>query len=401
MKAFRTVLFWCHLSAGVVAGIVVFVMSVTGVLLTYQKQITLWADTRDARVESAAQTDVDQLLERIKQNSGRMPASLTLRSDPQLPASAGFPNEKGPGEQNVYVHPATGETLGSGSKAVQSFFRSVTDWHRWMAMSGTSRGTGRSITGISNLLFLFIVLSGLYIWFPRVLNSAQFRNILWFRGGLSPKARDFNWHNVIGIWCLVPLALIVASGVVISYPWASNLVFRLAGEQPPSPQGPPGGGARPPEGGREGRPRDTVLQPVAETAPARLSSIVSAAQNHQPDWKTLNIRLPKASDSTVTVSVDSGMGGEPQKRVTLVFDRETAAVKKAESFADGSPGRRARTFLRFAHTGEFAGFAGQTIAGLASLGACFLVYTGIALSWRRFRNWRATRARKTQLAAAL
>jgi hypothetical protein len=39
--------------------------------------------------------------------------------------------------------------------------------------------------------------------------------------------------------------------------------------------------------------------------------------------------------------------------------------------------------MRFAHTGEQYGVVGQTVAGLASLAACFLVYTGIALAWRR------------------
>jgi uncharacterized iron-regulated membrane protein len=35
------------------------------------------------------------------------------------------------------------------------------------------------------------------------------------------------------------------------------------------------------------------------------------------------------------------------------------------------------------HTGEQYGIVGQTIALLASLAACFLVYTGLALAWRR------------------
>ena len=54
----------------------------------------------------------------------------------------------------------------------------------------------------------------------------------WFRTGISGKARDFNWHNVIGLWCAVPLFFVVAGALVISYPWASNLVYRLAGSQP-------------------------------------------------------------------------------------------------------------------------------------------------------------------------
>ena len=46
-------------------------------------------------------------------------------------------------------------------------------------------------------------------------------------------------------------------------------------------------------------------------------------------------------------------------------------------------GQRARSWFRFVHTGEQYGVIGQTIAGIASLAACFLVYTGLALAWRR------------------
>ncbi len=51
----RSILFWLHLPLGVIAGAVILIMSVTGVLLTYQRQITAWADMRGYRVERAAQ----------------------------------------------------------------------------------------------------------------------------------------------------------------------------------------------------------------------------------------------------------------------------------------------------------------------------------------------------------
>jgi len=41
--------------------------------------------------------------------------------------------------------------------------------------------------------------------------------------------------------------------------------------------------------------------------------------------------------------------------------------------------------LRFGHTGEVFGLAGQTVAGLASLGALVLGYTGLSLAIRRLR----------------
>ena len=41
----RTLIFWPHLIAGVVAGAVVLTMSVTGVLLTYERQLNAWSDS--------------------------------------------------------------------------------------------------------------------------------------------------------------------------------------------------------------------------------------------------------------------------------------------------------------------------------------------------------------------
>lgn len=50
---------------------------------------------------------------------------------------------------------------------------------------------------------------------------------------------------------------------------------------------------------------------------------------------------------------------------------------------------------RFAHTGEVAGVVGQTVAGLASLGGAFLVWTGISLALRRLRAWLGRRSGAT------
>ena len=47
--------------------------------------------------------------------------------------------------------------------------------------------------------------------------------------------------------------------------------------------------------------------------------------------------------------------------------------------------------MRFAHTGELGGLAGEAIAGIASAGGGFLVWTGVALALRRLAAWRARR----------
>ncbi|HEU4618384.1 MAG TPA: PepSY domain-containing protein, partial [Gammaproteobacteria bacterium] len=54
-----------------------------------------------------------------------------------------------------------------------------------------------------------------------------------------------------------------------------------------------------------------------------------------------------------------------------------------EPFRSQTPGRRARTLLRFLHTGEAFGLAGQTIAGLVTAASLVMVWTGWALAYRR------------------
>ncbi len=76
-----------------------------------------------------------------------------------------------------------------------------------------------------------------------------------------------------------------------------------------------------------------------------------------------------------------------------MLDRKTGEVTKWEPFSSLTAGRQIRSFLRFTHTGEVGGFIGQTIAGIVSLGAIFLVWTGFALSWRRLRAWQGRRAK--------
>ena len=386
MKQLRKIIFWCHLSAGACAGVVILVMSVTGVLLTYERQMIVWADTRGyavAPAEGAAAMPVETLIAKAREARPAQPATLTLRADPAAPAEVGYGREG-----TLFLNPYTGEVLGEGSRRARAFFQTVTDWHRWLGAGGERRAWGRAVTGACNLVFLFIVASGFYLWWPRKWTRASLRGVMWFRRGLGGRARDFNWHNVVGFWSAVPLFVVVLSAVVISYTWASNLVYRVAGEQPPAPRPQ----QQPAQGNAEGR----GIQP--ELAVEGLNALWARAAEQQTGWRSISLRLPTAADKTAAFTIDSGNGGQPQKRAQVTLDRRTGEVSKWEPFSSYTLGRRLRSYLRFAHTGEVLGVAGQTIAGIASAGGALLVWTGLALVWRRWRAWARRRAEDTAAA---
>ncbi|MFN7976567.1 MAG: PepSY-associated TM helix domain-containing protein [Vicinamibacterales bacterium] len=380
MERLRTCVFWTHLALGVAAGAVILVMCVTGTALTYEKQLLEWADRRATTMSSPAGApplSPETLLAAVVTAvPGTAPIGLTLRADGAMPATVAVE-----GGRALLADPTSGRIVSEASPGLRRSFRVMTDWHRWLAFDGARRALGRSVTGVANLVFLFVVLSGLYLWIPRTPTWPLLRRTLWFRGGLPPKARHFNWHNVIGVWSALPLALLVTGALPISFGWAGDLVFRLAGEAPPVR-----GGTRPAAvavGDRPGR--------GAALSTAGVDDAVAAAVALVPGWRTASVRL-SALDQPLTVVVDAGYGGQPQYRTTFTIDRATARIVQRERFDDLSAGRRWRSWLRFVHTGEYYGLAGQTLAGLVSAGGAVLVYTGVALSLRRFGAWRRRRA---------
>lgn len=381
MKLLRKIIFWSHLAAGVFAGVIVLVMSVTGVLLAYERQITSWADTRGYRVEAPAQgasrLPAETLIAKARESRQGTPSSLTIRADAAAPAEVSFGREG-----VVFVNPYTGEVLGGGAQGVRSFFRVVTNWHRWLGASGEGSGRtfGRAVTGACNLAFLFLVVSGFYLWWPRTWTLKSLRSVTWFRRGLSGRARNFNWHNTAGFWTALPLFFVVLSGVVISYSWAGNLVYRVVGETPPAPQQRGG----PPQQGQQGA-----------NAPAPmdgLTPLLARAERQVEGWRSITLQLPQKADAPVAFAIDRGDGGQPQARATLTLDRKSGEVVRWEPFSSLTTGRRLRSILRFTHTGEVLGLFGQTVAAIASAAGALLVWTGLALAWRRFRAWSARRA---------
>ena len=382
---FRTVLFWIHLAAGLFAGLIILIMSVTGVALTYERQLVRWTTSHLRSTHpspGALPMDTAVLLREV---ASRYPSltvtGLTRRSGPDgavVVQTSGAP---------LYVDAYTGTELGSPrGAAMREALATLRTWHRWLATEGEQRALGKAITGWSNVAFLVLVVTGVVLWLPRVLGWAPLRQVLFFKRRYgTAKARDFAWHHVVGIWTAVPLLVIVLGALPMSFPWANDLLYTLAGEEPPRrPAAGPSAESRRPAGNADAR--TALVQPSFEG----LDLALARAAAEQPDWRELSVRFPARDGQPLAVSIDRGNGGQPHLRSTVTVNR-TGDVTAREAFADQSVGRQWRSGLRFAHTGELFGLGGQSVAGAASLGATVMVWTGLALAVRRLRAWLSRR----------
>ena len=360
---FRKTVFWLHLGTGVVVGLVVAMMSVTGVLLTYEHQFISWADSRSwpSPPPQAVRMSVEEIAANA-QLSGVTPARVTYYRDSDLPVLVGG----GRRDPSTYVDAYTGSVLGQPTNTTRDVMATLTGWHRWFDADNDSRAIAQFVTGASNLAFLFLIVSGAYIWLPKFMRWHQFRRRLRFdRKYRNSKERDFYWHHIFAAWSVVPLIIVVATAVVISFPWANRLLTDMAGDSP-------------------GRPIEAaVVEVAARNNPLGLDSLLQSMMEQSTSWNSIAVIMPEKGSETVSFEVDTGSGRQPHKRSTVMLDIYTGEVVGFSDFADRPPATRAISWNRYLHTGEWFGFMGQTVAGLVSLASLFMVWTGFALAWRR------------------
>jgi uncharacterized iron-regulated membrane protein len=377
--SFHRLIFWGHLIAGLVAGVVILSMAVTGLVISYEAQLLNWAN-RDLRVAppatGTAHLDIETLVAKLRETKPDLnPSGITWKSDPAMPVTLSS------GKEGIYfANPYTGEFLGQGNRVWHDFFHAATDWHRFLTGTGLPKDVGKAITGAACLLFSLLLLSGLYLWWPRQWRWASVRAVILFNPKLRDRARNWNWHNVFGFWSSFPLLCIILTGLIMSYGWANNLLFTLTGNAPPPPRERPAGA----EGKRGGSPREGA---PANPSPslAGLAPLLDLARQQIPDWSTLSLRMPLKPGDPFPLMVDRGGRGQVHLRTMLNLDvAQGKVLPSPDDLLQQNLGRRLRMYARFLHTGELFGPIGQTVAALSALATLILIWTGFALTFRRF-----------------
>lgn len=478
MKSFRKVLFWLHLVIGLAAGTTIAVTVITGAAMSFEKQVIAWAegDLRKVAVpaDDARRLSVEELLRKVREAQPEArPMGVTVSADPAEPVVINL------GRTNtLYANPYTGELVPQGAQEVRAFFQFMLRWHRWLGVNPVAGGAGEAarsatqngprsgvetaqpqqagpqpgglreimstVMGISAAIFLTLSISGLYLWWPRNWRLNTVRAVSVPNLGLKGKARDWNWHNAIGLWTAPVIVVMSFTGMVMAFRGFGNFVY-----------GPQLGG---PGGAATNSPAITAPEPGMR--PLGPDALLAAAQKEVPKWETITLRMGNArqrgggagaaggerrggergergergeqsgergergrrenavsseAGRTGTTGVsgerreenrgegrargEGGAGGRGSQPVAIMIREAgsrlpvpvqlqlhpfTGEVLKREAFGEQGFRRAMRQLNRTLHTGEAGGIPGQAVALLACLGGMVLVYTGFALAWRRF-----------------
>lgn len=391
MKAkLRKSLFWLHLGIGVISGLIIGLMALTGAIMAFENEITTAIDspvsTLTMPAASSQRMSVDDLLSAAKkaQPDVRFTNLEAFAADDQAwILHAGR-------ESSYYLDPYTAQLTAPRSTAWKEFFHTVEMLHRWLLTSDENRSFGKAITGAACLSFFGLCITGLYLWFPIHIHRRALKSGLVIHWKAKGKARDYNWHRVFGFWALPILLIIIVTGCFFSYEWMKKATISTLGPAP-----------------ARGIEIPSAFQNDFKPNPAALpmETIYQKACGWSPTWTSINLPLPKAKQQKQNHAErrprPKGKGHhEPSNSIAITesdvnFPRRPSQIlihpMSGELIAEAnirhlSFGQKILSSMKGIHTGEAGYLPGKIIAFLASVSALILVYTGFALSFRRLKR---------------
>nr|WP_278254356.1 sulfite reductase flavoprotein subunit alpha [Sphingobium sp. BYY-5] len=365
-------MFQIHWFLGITAGLVLAVMGVTGASLSFEDEImaTISPGIVTLAPDNIPSLTPDAVIARASaQRDGLRVASLTVEADPARAWQVQFDPVKGKGRrgERSYIDPRNGRLLGQANGA--TFFRTMEDLHRWLALPGGGNGIGRQITAFSAIALFFFALSGLYLRWPR--KPLDWR--AWLVLDLRKSGRNLYraLHAVIGGWVVIFYLLSACTGLWWSYDWyRQGMLYALTGQ---TSRG---------EAERPGKPQKSAAD-VSGLSYA-WPTVQKAIDNR---FESISITLPKGNEPARFRAL---LPHARHERMTdnLQVDLAQGRILKVERYADRSLGQVIATSMYELHRGAFFGLPGRIILFLTSLAMPLFTVTGFLLYIARRRRKR-------------
>jgi uncharacterized iron-regulated membrane protein len=272
--------------------------------------------------------------------------------------------EGGGGRPNltVFVNPYTGQVTDQFNRR-KSFFFTVEMLHRFLLAGKDS--VGNKLVAFSTLFFLFILITGMILWWPK--NRKIMRQRLRYKWDGSRKRLIHDLHVVTGFYTSAFLLIIVFTGLIMTFSWANKLLFTITGSKPVFEQ-----------------PKQPASVFQTGIQPLPIGEIL-ALQEEIEHVSSYTIRPPRDSSGTYTLNV-LPEGAVETATDTYFIDQFSGKVISVQKFADKSAGQRARAFVKPIHTGSVYGWPTKIISFIVCLLSLIFPVTGVMMWLNRIKK---------------
>jgi uncharacterized iron-regulated membrane protein len=378
-KKKRTLKYWIgqlHLWLGLASGIVVLIVSITGCLFVFQKDISeaIWKDKYFVKAPGTTVLPLSVLQRKAESVLGpSMPVnSVTTyrQADRSWEFMAYNFNDTALTYfgavgyfQSVLVDPYTGVV--TGTRDYKYDFFSIVKYLHWSLLLNTPYG--QPIVGWSTLIFVLLLITGLVLWWPkkwtRTLRDRSFK-IKW---KASFRRVNYDLHNVPGFYSLIPALIISLTGMVFSFKWFMAVVYVAAAGTTAQP---PQVNMRSVDSARvAAHPMDIAYQEALRQLPAARRILV----------------IPAAGKAGVIYTMGYKGGETYYGSDVLQFDQYSGALLHRRNNAEKNRGERLIEMNYDIHVGAIGGMTGKIIAFIVSLICASLPVTGFIIWYGKGR----------------
>ena len=394
--------FWrnIHLYLSLAAGIVIMIVCFTGATLVFEKELQMYIyPERYTVAPGENRASIDEAAAALQKNvKGIAVTSAKVYSDPSRSLELSYSEEKkekgnregqkkhedkkssekdggkkGEGGSQAFVNPYTGEVISLYTHR-NSFFFTMFSLHRWLLAGDV----GKLIVGISTSIFLFILITGIILWWPKTKAKLKQHLTLKWAGW---KRINHDLHVVIGFYTAIFLFAFAFTGLAWSFEWFNNGIYWITGTENKRPEPP--------------------ASVVASTTPMGIDQILEIAQHEVPNAVFYTINKPKDSTAAYAVTVMPIDPVHEKASDQYFFDQYTGKLLGTALYKDRNLGQRVRGIFYPIHVGSIGGTAGRIIAFLACIAGVTFPITGTILWINRLSKEKKKKNKKAKKQATI
>lgn len=382
-KLFRQIHLWLSVPFGLIIALICF----SGAMLVFENEVNELTRPELYRVtkSDAEPLSIEQLLEKV---AATLPDSVsvtgvTISSDPQRPYQVSLSK---PRRTSMIVDQYTGEIKGKSGRT--GFFMTMFRLHRWLldSMNPGNEGVfwGKMIVGVSTLLFVFVLISGIVVWWPRTRKALK--NSLKISATKGWRRFWYDLHVAGGMYALVFLLVMALTGLTWSFPWYRTAFYTVFGVE--MKQNAAHGqmatqekkdGAERPERKKGGRREKGSLY-------ANWQKVYDQLSHQNPEYKQISISAGAGSGATASVSFNRF--GNQRASDRYLFNPRSGEITETSLYQHQDKSGKIRGWIYSVHVGNWGGMLTRILSFIAALIGTALPLTGYYLWIKKLVNKR-------------
>ena len=355
----RRLNFQIHLWTGIILGLYILMMGVTGSILVFSVELENLAGTKPWHTMKASEpfTDIGTVMNNLRAAYPHFQIVSVMAPVDTNPTFEG--NLQGRRRIKVALDPKTGQILGEFPRGAP-WLSAIQQLHVSLFVSRS----GRILNGIGAAFLLLLCFTGLVNWWPGVRNWKRALAVNFRRNW---RRINYDLHSATGFWTLAIISLWAVSGIYFAWP---ELVFGLVNRISPIVTAKP--------------PAVTVRPESLDAKPADLGRLVRQASAMDPGTTFRGVIFPYGRTAPLEILMMRGQGLGREYEDTLYFDPYTGAHLATWQYGvNQSLGDWFIWSQVPLHFGVYWGLGIKIVWAILGLAAPLLAITGLLMYWNR------------------